>query len=460
MITTETVIDNQRRFFNTGSTHSYTFRRVQLNRLKQLVKQYEPKILAALKADLSKGDFEGWVEEIGVIEQELNLAIKHLSSWMSRQKLPTPLLHAVGTSFRYPEPYGNTLVISPWNYPFLLALRPAIGAIAAGNTCIIKPSEFATHTSQVLEDMINNHFDSRYLFVLNTDAAGTQQLLQHRFSFIFFTGSPAVGKLIAQAAAKHLTPVTLELGGKNPCIVDADINMEIAARRIVWGKFSNAGQTCVAPDYLLVHASISEKFIALLIDTIRQFYGDEPATGNDYGRMIHQRQFDRIAGLIAQSEVIYGGQTDVKTLFIAPTITRVNHPGEPVMQEEIFGPVLPVITFDTPEEAFGVVAMHPDPLVAYLFSRNDNYVEKFLKQIPAGDACINDVVVHFGHSRLPIGGRGNSGTGKYQGRYNFEAFTHWKSVLKKNFVPDLPMRYPPYNEKKLNRMQQIFKWFF
>ncbi len=456
----ESIIINQRDYFKTGNTYSYEFRKAQLIRLKQLVKEYEPKILAALNADLNKSNFDGWAVEIGVIEHELNLAIQQLKSWMSRRRLRTPLLHAIGSSYQYPEPYGNILIISPWNYPFLLAMRPVIGAIAAGNTCIIKPSEFSIHTSLLLADMINNNFKSDFLFVLNTDAAGTQELLKYKFNYIFFTGSPSVGNIVYQAAAKHLTPVTLELGGKNPCIVDADINLEIAARRIAWGKFSNAGQTCVAPDYIIVHKKIKEKFIALIIENLKRFYGDDPELSNDYGRMIHRKQFNRIESIIINSKIIYGGQLNVETLFISPTIVEITNMNEVAMQEEIFGPVLPIVNYENIEEAIQITKMHHDPLVCYLFTKNKKLITHIQQQIPAGDMCINDVVVHFGHSNLPIGGRGNSGIGKYQGKYNFETFSHLKSVLHKTFIPDLSVRYPPFNNSKFQRIKKLFNWFF
>lgn len=456
----ESIIISQREFFKTGNTYSYEFRKGQLIKLKQLVKKYEPKILEALHADLHKSNFDGWTVEVGVIEQELNLAIQQLKSWMARRRLPTPLLHAIGSSYQFPEPYGNTLIISPWNYPFLLAIRPVIGAIAAGNTCIIKPSEFSVHTSLVLAEMINNNFKSDFLFVLNTDAAGTQQLLNYKFNYVFFTGSPSVGNIVYQAAAKHLTPVTLELGGKNPCIVDADINLKIAASRIAWGKFSNAGQTCVAPDYIIVHKKIKEEFIALIIKNLNHFYGKDAAISNDYGRMIHSKQFHRIENIIAKSNLLYGGQLNAETLFISPTIVEVTDWDDVAMQEEIFGPVLPIVTYENIEDAIQIANKHPDPLVCYLFTKNKKLIAYIQQQIPAGDMCINDVVVHFGHSKLPIGGRGKSGIGKYQGKYNFETFSHLKSVLHKTFIPELSVRYPPFNDSKFQRIKTLFKWFF
>ncbi|MFN3940005.1 MAG: aldehyde dehydrogenase family protein, partial [Chitinophagales bacterium] len=347
-------VELQKAFFKSGVTQDYNFRIDQLKKLYELVHANEPQILEAIHKDLHKSYFEGWTVEIGVIKQELKLAIKNLHKWMRAKKLPTPLIHAIGSSWQYPEPYGNTLVIAPWNYPFMLALRPAIGAISAGNTVIIKPSEISENTSTLLKTLINENFTLEFLHVIQADVIGTTQLLENHFNYIFFTGSPQVGKIIYQAAAKNFTPVTLELGGKNPCIVDEKVNMHVAANRITWGKFSNAGQTCVAPDYLLVHASIKDKLIKLLIKTIRNYYGENPQKSPDYGRIINTHHFERLQNLLQNHKVLFGGTADANDKYIAPTIIEVENTDTLLMQSEIFGPLLPVIAYNSIEEAIQI----------------------------------------------------------------------------------------------------------
>lgn len=456
----EKIVAGQKNYFKSGVTLPYQFRHRQLQKLLQIITANEYAILEALRADLHKSEFEAWATEIGVLEQELKMALNKLRKWMRPKKLATPLLHAIGRSWIYPEPYGNTLVIAPWNYPFMLALRPAIGAIAAGNTCIIKPSEMATHTSALLEQLINTQFEKEYLHVITADATGSAALLENTFDYIFFTGSPRVGKIVYQHAAAKLTPVTLELGGKNPCLVDNEINLHVAASRIAWGKFSNAGQTCVAPDYALVNYAIKQQLLDQIIQNIISFYGDDPQNSKDFGRIINVAQFDRLQKIINNSKVIYGGVTNRDTLYISPTIVEVDDTHAAAMQEEIFGPILPVITYTDINDAIGICNQNADPLVCYLFTKNKSLMQKIQEQIPAGDMCINDVVIHFGHSNLPIGGRGKSGIGKYQGPFNFENFTHYKSVLHKTFIPDLSIRYPPFSELKRSRLKKLFSMFF
>ena len=452
------LVDSQRRYFRTNTTLSYSFRIQQLKKLLDIVNQNEDKILAALKTDLNKSKFEAWGVEVGIIQTELQYAISHLHRWMKPVKLRTPYFHFYARSYTQKIPYGNTLVISPWNYPFQLALRPAIGAIAAGNTCIIKPSDVTPATSVLLGELINHNFPSEYLHVVNTDANGTQELLENKFDFIFFTGGTQIGKKVYEAAARNLTPVALELGGKNPCIIEADANMKITADRITWGKFSNAGQTCVAPDYLLVHESIQDELIKHIIQNIKDFFGDA-ILSPDYGRIINQNHMNRIGRLMQDVKVIYGGVVDDQNKFISPTLVEIHLLDEPIMQEEIFGPVLPVIPYKNIHEAFAIIARNPDPLVFYLFTHNRSLIKQVAEKTSSGDLVINEVVLHFGHLKLPIGGKGSSGIGKYQGKYSFDEFSHKKSVMHRSFFPDLSVRYPPYNDKKLKFLKRMFKWF-
>ncbi len=448
----------QRNYFSTKATLSYEFRIAQLKKLLALVVQYEAKILEALKKDLNKSEFEAWGVEAGLIQTDLKYVINHLHQWMRNKKIRTPLFHFYARSYIQKIPYGVTLVISPWNYPFLLAMRPAIGAIAAGNTCIIKPGESAVHTAKILEELINTHFPPEYLHVINTNGAGTENLLKEKFDYIFFTGGTLIGKKVYEAAAKNLTPVSLELGGKNPCIIAGDANLKISAARITWGKFSNAGQTCVAPDYVLVHHSMKDQFLDLVVQNIKSFFGDDPKRSNDFGRIINKNHFNRIKKLMDGANILYGGETDETENYISPTVIEISNPDAAVMQEEIFGPILPIVVYKEIDEVFDMINRHPDPLVLYLFSQNKSLIKKLSREISCGDMVINEVVLHFGNLKFPIGGKGTSGIGKYQGKYSFDEFSHKKSVMHKSYFPELNVRYPPYTTKKLNFLKWLFKW--
>ena len=440
------IIHKQRDFFQTGTTKDVGFRVQQLNTLKQAVIEHEPDIVEALRADLNKPEFEAYATEIWV-RREIDYALKHIKSWTKPKKVTIPIEQFPGAARIYPEPLGVVLIIGAWNYPFQLIISPLVGAIAAGNCAILKPSEIAPHTSQVLADIIQKHFDSAYIAVLEGGVEISQQLLAEKFDHIFFTGGRAIGKIVMEAAAKHLTPVTLELGGKSPCIVDDDINIEHTARRITWGKFLNAGQTCIAPDYLLVNRTIKQDFLAAIQKSIREFYGDNPATSSDYARIINQKQFNRLVEFLKSGEIIIGGETDPSSCYIAPTVIDNISLEQPVMQEEIFGPILPVIQYTDLTEAIAMINARPKPLALYFFSTNKKLQEQVLRETSSGNVCINHTVMQFGVSSLPFGGVGDSGIGSYHGKAGFDTFSHYKSVLNKSFQLDLKLLYPPYKGK-------------
>lgn len=451
------VVNRQRQFFRQANTLHYNQRINILKDLLQVVKENEQAILTALAKDLHKSTFEAWAVEYGVIMEELRLAIRHLREWMQPKRLKTPLLHFRANSSVLPVPFGHVLIIAPWNYPFMLALRPAIGAIAAGNAVLIKPADAASATEALLENMINHQLNTPWLQVAKAGPEESARLMEHRFDFVFFTGGTEIGRKVYQAAAQHLTPVVLELGGKNPCIVHHDADLTIAARRIAWGKFSNGGQTCASPDYLLIHESVYEQFIQKLIQQIRIFYGDDPQQHPDYGRIINKRHWERIMKLIPGAEVLAGGTGNEADLYIAPTIIRPKDTAHPSMQEEVFGPVLPIFTYQTIDEAYTFIDRHPDPLAMYLFSKDRKLADKLSRDISSGDFVVNEQVIHFGHIHLPIGGKGNSGFGKYQGKHSFDIFSHQKSIYRKFFFPDLPVRYPPYTTRKFQMIKALFR---
>jgi aldehyde dehydrogenase (NAD+) len=441
------IIYEQRDFFKTGKTKEVAFRLAQLKTLKQAVIKYESAINSALKADLHKSEFETYAAEIGIINKEIDYAIKHIKAWTKPQKAKIPLEQLPGSGYIYAEPLGIALIVGPWNYPFQLIIAPLIGAIAAGNCAILKPSEIAPHTSSIVAEMLQKYFAPTYIAVVEGGIEISQQLLAEKFDHIFFTGGTAVGKIVMEAAAKHLTPVTLELGGKSPCIVDADINIEYAARRITWGKFINAGQSCIAPDYLLIKQKIKSKLLDSIQKYIREFYGEEPAASPDYGRIINQKHFNRLVEFLQNGEVILGGEVNSSERYIAPTLLDPVSLEAPVMQEEIFGPILPVITYTDIEEAIAIINQRPKPLALYLFSQNKKLQERVLQETSSGSVCINDTVMQFAVPALPFGGVGNSGIGSYHGKASFDAFSHYKSVLNRSLLLDVKLRYAPYKGK-------------
>ena len=448
------VIDRQRQFFATGKTKEVDFRRQQLEKLKAAIKQNSPAILDALYADLHKPEFEGYLEL--AVTQDIDYALKHLKSWVKPKKVKAPLTQFPASAYIYPEPLGVALIISPWNYPFSLMISPLIGAIAAGNCAVLKPSEIAPQTSKALAKIIESTFESKYIAVLEGGVETSQQLLAEKFDHIFFTGGTRVGKIVMEAAAKHLTPVTLELGGKSPCIVDRNIDVTEAAKRITWGKFLNAGQTCIAPDYLLVDAAIKPNLLREMNQCINDYYGDNPAQSPDFARIIGDTQFDRLSGFLERGNIVAGGQTDRSDLYIAPTIVDNISLDAPIMQEEIFGPILPVIEYDNLDEAMAIVNDRSKPLALYIFSNNKELQQKILHATSSGGVCINDTIMQVGINELPFGGVGDSGMGSYHGVTSFNTFSHHKSVLKKSFRFDLNWRYAPYAEK-IEQLKKMFK---
>ncbi|PIE86232.1 MAG: aldehyde dehydrogenase [Bacteroidia bacterium] len=453
----ENIRQAQRAFFASHQTKSYDFRLSKLKKLETIVKQNEAKISEALWTDLHKSKFEAYATEIGLVLDEISLHKKQLRKWTSPKKVKTPLSNFKGSSYIFPEPYGNALIISPWNYPFQLCISPLVGAISAGNTAVIKPSEFTPNTSQVIADLINSNFKSAYIHVVEGNYRVNQKLLAEKWDYIFFTGSPKVGQIVMQAAARHLTPLTLELGGKSPVIVDEKANLEIAAKRIVWGKFLNAGQTCIAPDYLFVHEAVKEKFISLLRNKIELFYGKNPKESRDFPRISTEKHCLRLLNLLKNQRIIAGGDADVRNKFLAPTLVESPKLEDSIMQEEIFGPILPILPFKVLDDVIGYINKNPKPLAIYYFSEKKYKQKKIVSETSSGGVCINDVVMHIANHHLPFGGVGNSGLGSYHGKFSFDTFSHKKSVLRKSTRIDIPMRYAPYNAVKLKMLKFLFK---
>ncbi len=440
------MLQQQRQFFSTGATKDIAFRITQLKTLKRAIEEQKHVILQGLKADLHKPEFEAYGAEIFVLK-EINQALKNLRSWTKPKKAAITIEQFPATAYLYPEPLGVVLIISAWNYPFQLMISPLIGALAAGNCAILKPSEIAPHTSGVLAEIITKYFPPNYIAVIEGGVDTTQQLLAQKFDHIFFTGGTAVGKIVMTAAAQNLTPVTLELGGKSPCIIDADVDIEHTARRIAWGKFLNAGQTCIAPDYLLVHEKVKPALLVSLQKCLREFYGEHPKQSPDYARIINRRHFQRLVNLMSAGEICVGGETNLDELYIAPTVIDLVSWQDPIMQEEIFGPILPVIEYSEINQAIAMVNARPKPLVLYFFSRNHNLQQRVLQETSSGGVCLNDTMLQFISSSLPFGGIGDSGIGGYHGKASFDTFTHYKSVLHRSFFLDFKWRYAPYQGK-------------
>lgn len=450
------VINKQRLFFNKGRTMDLDFRIEKLKLLRTAIVDNEKEIMEALKKDLNKAPFESYETEIGIILEEIKYIIKHLHKWASRKRVKTPLTHFLSKSYIYSEPYGVTLVMSPWNYPFNLTIAPLVGSIAAGNCTVIKPSEYSIHTSEVIDKIIRRYFDRDYITVIKGGKEISQNLLAEKFDYIFFTGSVQIGKIVMESASKNLIPVTLELGGKSPCIVDETANIDLAAKRIVWGKFLNAGQTCVAPDYLIVHSSIKEKLVNSMIKYIIEFYGTEPCKNLDYPKIINDKHFTRLLGLLEDEKIVLGGNFNKKTNQISPTILDDVTWSSSVMQEEIFGPILPVLKFEKLDEVINTVNKRPSPLALYFFSTDKDRQKNIMKKISFGGGCINDTVVHLASSYMPFGGVGDSGMGGYHGKASFDTFSHKKSILKKSNLFDISLRYPPF-KNNLNILKKIMR---
>ena len=436
----------QRVFFETGITKEYDFRQQQLQKLLAVVQKYELEIFEALHTDLKKSPEECWITENGFFLSELKNAIKKLSSWMKPQKVRTNLANLPSKSLIIAEPLGVVLIISPWNYPFQLLFTPLIGAMAAGNCMVLKSSEFAQATSAIMKKMLVEIFNEQYILLIEGDGATviTEMMDNFVFDHVFYTGSTAVGKIIYQNAAKNLVPVTLELGGKSPCVVEAEVDLKVAAKRIAFPKFSNAGQMCVAPDYVLVHASQKDALVTELKKAIETFFKGDAETSYDYGKIINEKQFDRLVSYLRDGKILYGGKTNREKLFIEPTLMdNINLDGG-IMNDEIFGPLLPIISFTGMEEALKIIARHKNPLAFYLFTNNKEKEKRWLQAVAFGGGCINNASVHLLNHHLPFGGRGTSGTGKYHGRFSFDTFSHKKAVLKTPTWLDLSIKYPPY----------------
>lgn len=438
-----------RSFFLSKATYPVKFRLEQLQNLKTTIKKKESQIYQALKSDLGKSPEESWVTENGFLLTEINHAIKNLSAWVSAQPVPTNLLNFPGKSFILPEPLGVVFIIGPWNYPLQLVLAPLVAAIAAGNCVVIKPSEFAPETEKLIQSVIAETFPANYINVATGEGAVVvpEMMNNFRFDHVFYTGSTTVGKLIYQMAAKQLVPVTLELGGKSPVIVDEDANITVSAKRIAMAKFSNAGQMCIAPDYVLVHKNIAGKFLEELKKTIIHFFGNDASCSYDYGKIISQKHFNHLVSCLQNEQIYYGGNYNINNLYIEPTIIYPAQISGTAMMEEIFGPIIPVVEFGTSNEALEIISRHSNPLAAYIFSASKARQQFWLNQIQSGGACINTASVHFTNPELPFGGRGNSGIGRYHGRFGFETFSHLKSVLNMPVWPDPSLRYPPYKGK-------------
>ncbi len=440
----------QRAYFQSGATLDVDFRIAQLKKLYAAVKKHEPEIHEALYADLGKSDFEGFLCETGMVLTEISHMLKHIRRYAREKTVPTPISQFPSRSYEKPCPYGNVLIMSPWNYPFLLTIDPLVNAIAAGNTAIVKPSAYSPATGKLIEKLLGECFAPEYVAVVTGGREENAALLCQKFDFIFFTGSQAVGREVLHRAAEHLTPAVLELGGKSPCIVDSSADISVAARRIVFGKFLNCGQTCVAPDYILCDQAIKGPLVAALRQEITAQFGSEPLKNPDYGKIINRKHFDRICSL-GEHPIC-----DPESLKIAPTVLENATWDSPAMGEEIFGPVLPILTYDKFEDIFSLLADRQKPLALYLFSKDRAHIRAVTSRLRYGGGCINDVIIHLATSRLGFGGVGESGMGAYHGKTGFDAFSHKKSIVHKQNWLDLPMRYQPYRKKVYGKMLRFF----
>lgn len=439
-----TLLEKQKEYFYTGKTRPYKYRIHALKTLKKAIAKYENRIMEALATDLGKSPFEAYATEVGFSLNSINHTISNLSNWMKDEKVSLPI-HQVGSkAYSIYEPYGVVLIIAPFNYPFQLLIEPLIGAIAAGNTAIIKPSEYTKETTQVMKNMFEDFFDERFIKLVEGEREEVSQLIHMPFDYIFFTGSVPVGKVVMKAASENLVPITLELGGKSPAIVHHDADLETAAKRIIWGKMLNAGQTCIAPDYILVHESVKDELQELMIKVIYEFYSENPKLSPDYGRIVNEKHFDRLVDFIEQDQVITGGYYDKEELFIAPTLMTDIQLTDKIMADEIFGPILPILTYHKVEEAIEVIRTFDKPLALYVFSETEGIQKIFIDNISFGGGCINDTISHVASVELPFGGVGSSGIGRYHGIYSFRTFSNQKSILKKTTKFSLKMIFPPY----------------
>ncbi len=447
----------QRAFFASGRTRPHAFRRRMLQRLRAAIVEQEAAILHTLYLDLGKSTPEGYLSEIGFTLAEIDFMVRRLKGWMRPRKVPTPAAHHPAWSYIVPEPYGRALIIAPWNYPFQLLISPLAGAMAAGNCAVVKPSEIAPNTSAAVARLVGEIFDEAYVAAVEGGVDTVKALLGRPFDKIFFTGSTRVGRIVMGAAAEHLTPVTLELGGKSPCVVDQTAPLKTTARRIAWGKFLNAGQTCIAPDYLYVHERIKPALLEGIRRAVTDFFGSDPKGSPHYGRIISRGHLERLTGLLEGGRIVMGGETDPEARYMAPTLVDGVAWEDPAMEEEIFGPILPVLTFTDPGEVIAEINRRPKPLALYVFSRDRDFHTSLITRTSSGGVCVNDTISHIVSPRLPFGGVGESGMGRYHGRYSFDAFTHEKSVMKRSLLVDPSLRYPPY-AVPLKYLRRLLPW--
>ncbi len=451
----EKIIHAQDEFFNSHATLDIRLRLQKLKALKTTIKNYESELIEAFQKDMGKGEFEVLSSEIGLVQYELTKHIQNLKKWVTPKKARTPLHVFPSKSLIYRQPYGRVLIISPFNYPFMLTMAPLAGALSAGNVVVLKPSESTTNVASAIEKIISEVFEKKYVTVIQGAAEVSQELLSYRWDKIFFTGSSRVGKIVLEAAAKFITPVVLELGGKNPVIVDEDANLEIAARRIIWGKLLNGGQSCVAPDYLFVHESVRDDFTKLLVKSVKELFSEKPEKNGDFTRVINSAAVHRLSELIKGTTIYFGGDFNADKKYFSPTIITDVSIDSQIMKEEIFGPILPVLSFQNIEDVFDTIRKGEKSLAAFYFSESRKKQEDFLQRTYSGDAMINDVVIHFTNLSLPFGGVGYSGMGSYHGKRSFEVFSHEKSVMKTSTKFDLPLRYPPYNKKWVFKLLRL-----
>ncbi len=456
-VTYSELLLRQQRYHRSGVTLTAKYRLEALEELKKVVKRNEPEILAALQQDLGKSPFESYLSEVGMFYDEVNLMLRKLRSWMKPRRAAIAMGNLPASGKIYPEPYGAVLIFSAWNYPFGLAMSPLIGAIAAGNCVVLKPSELSPATARIISRIINELFLPEYIAVCEGGPEIGESLLRERFDLVFFTGSTAVGKKVYQLAAANLTPVVLELGGKSPCIVDSDAAVELAAKRICWGKFLNAGQTCVAPDYLLVHQKIKDRFVQALLRCIRESFGENPRESRDFPRIVNERHFDRLTALLNEGNILCGGETDRAHKYIAPTVIDNITPECRIMTEEIFGPILPLVEFEDFDAALDFVNSREKPLALYYFSKSKQKQQIIVERTSSGGVCINETIVHLANPSMPFGGVGSSGIGAYHGEHSFRTFSHHKPVMRKPNLPDMPLRYPPYHDWKMKLLRLIFR---
>ena len=450
------ILESQRGYFRSGATLSVSFRIEMLKKLRNAVEKYENEIGEALRKDLGKSDYEGFMCETGLVKSEISYMIRHTRRFASKHRVYTPLAQFASSSYKKPCPYGNVLIMSPWNYPFLLTIDPLADAIAAGNTAVVKPSAYSPATSAVIAKMLSECFPPEYVAVVTGGRKENAALLDKKFDFVFFTGSQNVGKEVLRHTAETLTPAVLELGGKSPCIVDSTAKLKLAAKRIVFGKYLNCGQTCVAPDYILCHQSVREKLTEEICVQIKKQYGEDPLTNPDYGKIINEKHFDRICGLLDKDKIVLGGRCRRETLQLEPTVMDHVTWEDAVMQEEIFGPIMPILTFDSFDEIYSMLAGKPKPLALYLFSEDKQRIKEVTERCSYGGGCINDTIIHLATSEMGFGGVGESGMGSYHGKNGFETFSHTKSIVDKKTWMDLPMRYQPYKKGRYGKLLHLF----